>query len=195
MSRRIDLGKLTKMAKGEGCHAAAEPKKKVAKSNKETSRRTHVVAPGEGTLACSGNILGLNASMLENTTVAEKLLKRWWCSRLPSLKLEKQVAELGIREQQATDELEKLRKLKKEQDANVEGLEKEIVELKKKEVLDKKFTIQEYKSFDDFQEEVKKAASKYFGDGFDLCKKQVGRFHPELNIEDLEIDDELAKEG
>ncbi|GFY85300.1 hypothetical protein Acr_04g0000380 [Actinidia rufa] len=80
--------------------------------------------------------------------------------------LEKQVVELGIREQQAADELEKL---KGEYDTIVEGLKKE--------------------------EEVEKATSKYFGEGFDLCKKQVRRLHPKLNIEDLEIDDELANKG
>ncbi|GFZ21595.1 hypothetical protein Acr_29g0007570 [Actinidia rufa] len=43
--------------------------------------------------------------------------------------------------------------------------------------------------------QVELAASRYFGEGFDLCKKQVGHLHPELNIQDLEIDDKLAKEG
>ncbi|GFZ05152.1 glutathione S-transferase TAU 19 [Actinidia rufa] len=33
---------------------------------------THVVAPGEGTLANPGDVLGLNASMVENLAVAEK---------------------------------------------------------------------------------------------------------------------------
>ena len=34
-----------------------------------------VVAPGEGTLANPSDVLGLNTSMLENSTVAEKLLE------------------------------------------------------------------------------------------------------------------------
>ena len=41
---------------------------------------------------------------------------------------------------------------------------------------------------------MEQVASRYFGKGFDLCKKQVGRFHPELDIQGKEIDDELAQE-
>ena len=37
-------------------------------------------------------------------------------------------------------------------------------------------------------------ASKYFGEGFDLCKKQIRRLHLVLDIQDMEIDDELARE-
>ena len=42
---------------------------------------------------------------------------------------------------------------------------------------------------------VEQATSKYFGEGFDLCKREIVRLHLELDIQDLEIDDELAKEG
>ena len=41
---------------------------------------------------------------------------------------------------------------------------------------------------------MKKVASKYFGKGFDLCKKQIGRLHPELDIQDLQINTDLVKE-
>ena len=37
-------------------------------------------------------------------------------------------------------------------------------------------------------------AYKYFGKGFDLCKKQTGLLHPELDIQGLEIDYKLALE-
>ena len=84
--------------------------------------------------------------------------------------------------------------MKEDQDATVAKLEEEIAELKAKEVLAKKSSIKEYKSSDDFQEEVVLAASKYFGEGFNLCKKQIGLFHLELGIQDMEIDDELAQE-
>ena len=54
--------------------------------------------------------------------------------------LEKQLAELGVREQQAIDELQKT---KEDRDATVARLEKEMVELKKK-------AIEEHKSLDNF---------------------------------------------
>ena len=73
-------------------------------------------------------------------------------------------------------------------------LEKEIAELKTKEGFIKKSSIEEYKSSDDFQEFVVQATSKYFDEGFDQCKKHVLRLHPELDIQDMEIDDELAQE-
>ncbi|GFZ14243.1 hypothetical protein Acr_24g0004330 [Actinidia rufa] len=89
MSRKIDLGKLVKMVKGS---KATTPKSsKLAtpaangvvirekhpwdESSKAASRGTHVVTPGEGTSAHPSDVLGLNASMLENPTVVEKLLE------------------------------------------------------------------------------------------------------------------------
>ena len=41
---------------------------------------------------------------------------------------------------------------------------------------------------------MEQPASRYFGEGFDLCKKQIGRLHPEIDIQDMEIDHELAQE-
>ncbi|GFS30019.1 hypothetical protein Acr_00g0009710 [Actinidia rufa] len=74
--------------------------------------------------------------------------------------LERQVADLGVREQKATKELQKT---KEDQDTTMAKLEKEIVKLKAKEILAKKSAIKE-------------------------------RLHPELDIQDMEIDDELARE-
>ncbi|GFZ16787.1 hypothetical protein Acr_26g0000570 [Actinidia rufa] len=37
-------------------------------------------------------------------------------------------------------------------------------------------------------------ASKYFGKGFDLCKKQIGHLHSALDIQDLQIHPELVEE-
>ena len=54
---------------------------KAPAKSKETSSKTvskgvtPAVAPREGTSANPSNVLGLNASMLDNPTVAEKLLK------------------------------------------------------------------------------------------------------------------------
>ncbi|GFZ21475.1 hypothetical protein Acr_29g0006370 [Actinidia rufa] len=143
------------------CKCFAFGRKKMASSGGDNAEDKHTegaaqVVGDEGTSAHPGDVLGINASMLENSAVAEKLLK----GMIPSFDREKQVPEFGIREQQATKEL---RKLRGEQDATVEGLDKEVAELKKKE-------------------------------GFNLCKKQIGRLHPELDIQGLEIDDELIRE-
>ncbi|GFS37736.1 hypothetical protein Acr_00g0053700 [Actinidia rufa] len=75
----------------------------------------------------------------------------------------------------------------------IEGTEKEVVELKEKELLAKKLVIEEYKSSDDFQEVVEQVASRYFGEGFDLCKKQISRLHTDLDLKDMGIDAELAQ--
>ena len=53
----------------------------------------------------------------------------------------------------------------------LERLEKEIADLKEKESLARESTVEEYKSPDNFQEALEQASSKYFGEGFDLCKK------------------------
>ena len=36
--------------------------------------------------------------------------------------------------------------------------------------------------------------SSYFGEGFYLYKKQIGLLHPNLDIQDLQIDPDLVKE-
>ena len=53
-----------------------EVKKKTANSDKRTSiGAILVLTPGEGSSANPGDILGPNTSMLENPTVAKKLLE------------------------------------------------------------------------------------------------------------------------
>ncbi|XP_057464218.1 uncharacterized protein LOC130753999 [Actinidia eriantha] len=105
--------------------------------------------------------------------------------------LERQAAERRAREQQAVEEL---KKTKEDHNATVARFEKEVADLKDKSVLAKKSAIEEYKSSDDFQEVVEQAASKYFGESFDLYKKQIGRLQPDLDIQDMGIDAELAEE-
>ncbi|GFZ06700.1 hypothetical protein Acr_18g0008700 [Actinidia rufa] len=85
---------------------------------------------------------------------------------------------------------EKLKRMKEDHDVALERLEKEMAELREKEVLAKKSPVEEYKSSNDFQEAIEKAASTYF----DLCKKEIGLIHPNLNIQDLQIDHELIEE-
>ena len=52
--------------------------------------------------------------------------------------------------------------------------------------------MEKYKTLEDFHEVVEQTISLYYGKGFELCKKQVMRLHPELNIQDMKIDDKLA---
>ena len=98
--------------------------------------------------------------------------------------LEKQLAELGVREQQAIDELQKT---KEDRDATMVRIEKEMVELKKK-------AIDEYKSSNDFQETIEFTTSKYFGKGFDFYKRKISCLHPNLDIQDMGINVELLEE-
>ena len=100
------------------------------------------------------------------------------CTQNLAVDLEKQLAELRVQGQQIIDELQKT---KEDWDVTVARLEKEMAELKKK-------AIEEYKSLDDFQEAVEFTASKYFGEGFDFCKRQIVRLHLNLDIQDMRID-------
>ena len=41
---------------------------------------------------------------------------------------------------------------------------------------------------------MENATSTYFREGFDLCKKQIGLLHLDLNIQDIQTDFKLVKE-
>ena len=60
--------------------------------------------------------------------------------------------------------------------------------------LAKKTAIEEFKSSNNFQDLVEFTASKYFGEGFDFCKRQLSRLHPDLDILDIKIDAHLLEE-
>ena len=53
----------------------------------------------------------------------------------------------------------------------------------------------EFKSSSDFREVVENAASKYFGEGFDFCKRQLVVHHPNLDIDlnAMDMDHELLE--
>ncbi|GFS32961.1 hypothetical protein Acr_00g0025600 [Actinidia rufa] len=87
-----------------------------------------------------------------------------------------------------------LKRMKEDSDATMARLESEIAELKKQSVLTKESVIEEYKSSDDFYEVVELATSRYFGEGFDFCKKKIGCLHPDLDIYDIGIDADLVEE-
>ena len=69
-------GKIVTDSKGKETMPPLKAKKQAAKSSKAKSRgATPAMAIGEGTSANPGDVLGLNASMMESSTVAEKLLE------------------------------------------------------------------------------------------------------------------------
>ncbi|GFY91662.1 hypothetical protein Acr_08g0000580 [Actinidia rufa] len=221
MSKKIDIKKLAQMTKerakpkGATLVGAVDVKKKgsmpspnykekgpatkaPAKPKATLSRAaTRVVpaftTPEEGTSANPGVILGLKAFVIENPAVAEKLLQGG-SGKVGSQLGDHEVAELEAEKQHAVEEL---RRMKEEHVAALERHEKEMAEMREKEALIKRYyasAVEEFKSSDDFKETMEKAASLYFGEGFDLCKKQIGFFYPNLDIQDLPIDPDLVKE-
>ena len=74
-------------------------------------------------------------------------------------------------EQQSADDLPKL---KNERDDEADKLDKSgvlVVELREAVSRAKKFVVDEFKSSSEFLEAVEDADSKYFGEGFDFCKR------------------------
>ncbi|PSS08050.1 Transporter MCH1 [Actinidia chinensis var. chinensis] len=186
-------GKIADDSKGKDAMPPPEPKKKMTKSSKATSRGTPIVTPKEGTSTHPSDVgkldldrvisklfYGVGQVVVLASSLAESGLELR-DGKMTQQAQAKSVEMEMVQAQQRTTELEKkvvkfgrnevvdeLRKLREERDATVDGLEKEVAELKKKEVLAKKSAIQEYKSSNDFEEE--------------------------LGIQVLEIDDELALE-
>ena len=76
----------------------------------------------------------------------------------------------------------------KEKSNVVTRLEAEVVELKENEALAQWRILEEFRSSEDYQEKVENAASKYFGESFDFCKRQLAHHHPNLDIDLDSID-------
>ncbi|GFY91129.1 hypothetical protein Acr_07g0013250 [Actinidia rufa] len=110
--------------------------------------------------------------------------------------LEQQLAESCAREQQTNHELAKT---KSDRDSLIGKLERSGVlvnELREALNKAKESAVEEFKSSSEFMVAVKDSASKYFGEGFDFCKVQLRRHHPDLVI-DLEgtvVDQDLLAE-
>ncbi|GFY95620.1 hypothetical protein Acr_10g0010050 [Actinidia rufa] len=106
------------------------------------------------------------------------------------IELEGLLAVFSEREKKAVEEL------KAKIDA-VARLEEEMAELKKNEALSKNKATEEYKSSNDFQKAVEFVASKYFGEGFDFCKRQLAHHHPKLGIDldGMGLDHDLLEEA
>ena len=110
--------------------------------------------------------------------------------------LDQQLAESRAREQQANDELAKT---KSDRDSLFDQCGRSGVLVNElREALDKSkdSAVEEFKSSSEFMGAVEDAASKYFGEGFNFCKVQLRRHHPDLAV-DLEgtvVDQDLLEE-
>ncbi|GFZ09596.1 hypothetical protein Acr_21g0001950 [Actinidia rufa] len=110
--------------------------------------------------------------------------------------LKQQLAEARVHEQQANDELAKT---KSDRDSLADKVKRSgvlVVELREALSKAKESAVEEFKSSSEFMVAIEDSASKYFGEGFDFCKVQLRRHHPDLAI-DLEgtmVDQDLLAE-
>ncbi|GFZ06617.1 hypothetical protein Acr_18g0007870 [Actinidia rufa] len=158
----IVKGKIASDAKKKGTLLPLEDKKKATSSKAESMAvskgETPIVAPWEVYFRC---YFGAQRLYFGKLCVAEKLLEGVITllnkENMGKLDIDRailrlfhkigQVVEIGAQEQQAVEEL---RKMKEDRDANMAMLEVEVAEIKKKEALAKKSAIELYKSLDDF---------------------------------------------
>ncbi|GFZ06626.1 hypothetical protein Acr_18g0007960 [Actinidia rufa] len=182
--------------------------------------------PGEGTSAYLGTILGPTPSILGSPSVAERLLRGVIPpadkEKVEKLTLDQTATKLfHVIGQQALVLGSSLAVCSMEageqaslQEGQVASMETEVARLQKfaadleqqlaesrareQEALDKakESAVEEFKSLLEFMVAVEDFASKYFGEGFDFCKAQLRRHHPDLTI-DLEgtvVDQDLLAE-
>ncbi|GFZ18458.1 hypothetical protein Acr_27g0001970 [Actinidia rufa] len=71
-----------------------------------------------------------------------------------------------------------------------------VAELRKSAVSSKKLAVEAFKFFDEFLDAVEAAATKYFGEGFDFCKRQLRHHHPDLaiDLEGMDLNHDLLDE-
>ncbi|GFZ05204.1 hypothetical protein Acr_17g0007760 [Actinidia rufa] len=143
---------------------------------------------------CGGREAGEQASLQQGRVASMETE----VARLQKLAadFEQQLAESRAREQQSLDELAKA---KGDRDSLADHLEKSgalVNELREALNKAKESAVEEFKSSSEFMVAVEDAASKYFGEGFNFCKVQLRRHHPDLAI-DLEgtvVDQDLLAE-
>ncbi|GFY87962.1 hypothetical protein Acr_05g0016010 [Actinidia rufa] len=118
------------------------------------------------------------------------------CLQKLAADLEQQLAESRAREQQANDELAKM---KSDRGLLTDKLERSgLLVNELREALDKakESAVEEFKSSLEFMVAVEDSASKYFGKGFDFYKVQLRRHHPNLaiDVEGTVVDQDLLAE-
>ncbi|GFZ10826.1 hypothetical protein Acr_22g0002240 [Actinidia rufa] len=209
-------GKNLSFPKGNEAVPLSETKKKVAKSNDTVSKRANsVLKPREGISVNLGTVLGLQASILGSLSLAEKIIGRVILpsdkEKVDKLTLDQVVtrffhaigqqavvlgSSLEIQSREARDEVTL-------QQGQVDSLEGEmlakseilVAELRQRVAHSKKLAMEDFKSLD-FQDAVETTASKYFGEGFDFCKWQLHRHHPDLviDLEGMGLNHDLLEE-
>ncbi|GFY96815.1 hypothetical protein Acr_11g0011210 [Actinidia rufa] len=77
----------------------------------------------------------------------------------------------------------------------IEDWDATVARLEKQVALTKKTTIKEFRPFEDFHDAIESTASKYFGEGFNFCKRQIARHDLDLSIDfdDMGIDHDLLE--
>ncbi|GFY87621.1 hypothetical protein Acr_05g0012600 [Actinidia rufa] len=193
-------GKADDGSKGKGVDSGPEGKKKATSSSK---------APATPTAASSrpreGVIPPANKEKVEKFTLDQTATKLFHAlvlgsslavrSRKAGGQASLQKGRVASMEAKANDELAKM---KSDRDSLADKLEISGVLVNElREALDKtkESAMEEFKSSSEFMVAVEDSASKYFG-GFDFCKVQLCRHHPDLTI-DLEgtvVDQDLLAE-
>ncbi|GFZ05830.1 hypothetical protein Acr_17g0014020 [Actinidia rufa] len=207
-------------SKGQGVdHEPKGKKKATSSSNAPTTPTTASSHPKEGTSANLGAALGPTASILGRSSMAGKLLR----GVIPPADKKKALvlsSSLAVQSREAREQAslqegraasmetevarlqkanDELAKTKSDQDSLVYKFERlGILVVKLREALDKakESAVEEFKSSSEFVVAVEDSASKYFGKGFDFCKVQLRRHHPDVAI-DLEgtmVDQDLLAE-
>ncbi|GFY86209.1 hypothetical protein Acr_04g0009470 [Actinidia rufa] len=165
--------------------ATKKAKSSVTSSTLAIKGARPVVALREGTLTNPGNTLGLRASMLGSASMAKRFC---WGRSQKLVCSNKLCLGLPLLSESATEEPK--RKIEA-----VARSEVEVYELKKNKARAKKKAVEDYKSSNDFQEVVESATSKYFGEGFNLYKRQLAHHHLNLGIDldDMGLDHDLLE--
>ncbi|GFS33729.1 hypothetical protein Acr_00g0030260 [Actinidia rufa] len=131
----------------------------------------------EGTSIHLGMVLELKASVFKDPVVAGKLAQTFLL--LADKKMARKI-ELDQRDKESSD-------------LTMEKFEKKVVELKGKENLAKNLAVDEFKASKECKEAVEEETFLYFDEGFNLCKKYFSLRFPNLDIDDMEINPDLAK--
>ncbi|GFY84592.1 hypothetical protein Acr_03g0013660 [Actinidia rufa] len=186
-------GKADDGSKGKGVDRKPEGKKKATSpTNAPTTPATASSRPEEGTSATLGAALGPTASILALVLGSSLVIRSREAGEQASLQ-EGRAASMEI---EANDELAKTKSDRNSLTNKVERPGVLVVELREALSKAKESAVEEFKSSSEFMVAIEDSASKYFGEGFDFCKVQLRRHHPDLAI-DLEgtmVDQDLLAE-
>ncbi|GFZ03453.1 hypothetical protein Acr_16g0000770 [Actinidia rufa] len=127
------------------------------------------------------------------------------------------LGDVGRAQQETQKDKDRVAELTRERehfDLAIEKPEKEVANLKRKEDLTKKLAITKFKAFEETkdlydllenkgdkpaatkdEEALIEEVSTYYYEGFDLCKKQIKLGFPNIDIDDMQVDLDLAEEG